>query len=251
MGKKYFSHRGRRYGLDNVTKTFIGELPFFVWRVMKNVFLLFAIGGLFVFISWITKVEFFSFIGNGIILCDCIYILYRGLEINRCRSCIYCSDSKEEVEQYIEKKKYFKGFLKDIQYEDGWYMLYKNEYEEIRKYILQKSNVYMRECPDKLKKLCDKKFLKIICYGGMIVALGIFFVCKNFFSINNYTALSLSLIPSIPLFLIYFYRGGLFQHSIEEFCKEEGISQKENRVHVKYDESAGGQLVFTVLSRKV
>ena len=245
--KKYFSMNGHRYGLDNKTKTPFGEFPVLLLEAVKTMVLLIALAFLseilpeiaILYYIWITVVA-----GLG------LYVLYLiGLFFN-C-PCLYCSTRRDNVETYIEvrsrKNQFFKYQITDIQYEDGWYMIFLKEPEEVKKSLLQHPNFHIRECPDRLRKMFSATYAILYLLPGILMALGIYYAGLKFFEIPTDILGFLIIIPVLPFYYRYVKeKDKLWNECEDQFREEENISKEKYRVNMRYEKDEGGRLIITV-----
>ena len=248
LWKPYFRMKGQRYGSSNTRETRSGKkLPVVMWETLKAFLLLL---GPLVILTILPEVKVLRSVLSIIAATAGIHTFYMAGQMANC-TCIYCSTSKKEVEQFIEKisekNQFFKSQITEIQYEDGWYMIFIKKYEECRKAMLEHPNFYVRECPKKLKRLSSFWWILLYALPGLLVAGGIYYVGSKFLGIHEDILQIAMVIPQGPfLYYIFKVKNDIFKECKTRFREEENLPEDKYKVNVRYSSAEGGRLIFTV-----
>lgn len=248
LWKPYFRMKGQRYGNFNTKETRNGKRsPVVAGEALKGGLLLL---GAFVILSILPDIKVMRIVLNIIAAATGIYAFYIIGQFFNC-TCIYCSTGREEMEQFIEKvsqkKQFFKAQITEIQYEDGWYMIFYKEPEERKKALLAHPNFYVRECPKRLKRLNSMGWMLLYLLPGFLVSAAIYYFGLKFFGIHKDILTVAMAIPPMPIvYRIIKEKTELFRECKAQFQEEENLPEDKYKVEGHYSSDGDGRLIFTV-----
>ena len=242
MFKPYLTYKGKRYGYANGVKVFSKEISITSLHFLVALCVMFFC---LVFMMLVGRNNITATISIIAIDLFAIYYFARPLRL----SCVYCSINKEDVEQIIKKgsknNPYFKDQITDIQFENGWYMIFNKSPKETEQAELQNPNTYIRECPSDIKKLSDKNIF-LTSFVCVVVSLVMICLCECIFSLNEiFLECCLGVIFAIPFSMIT-WRVLLLDKCLCQFSKENHLDIEKDRISVQYNKMDGGRLIFKV-----
>lgn len=248
--KRYLPLKGQRFGMGNRKKTLIGEISVPCWEALKGMLGLVII---LVISLIIPNIKVLNSIITLIVTVWGVYCFYIISQFFHC-TCLYCSTSRADVERYIEKgsqkNQFFKSQITNIQYEDGWYMVYRKESEEIWEEMLRHPNTYIRDCPKKLKKLCSLKHIILLSLPFFITSSGLYYLCLKLFEPSSDILEIISIIPALIFaFLLQDRKNDLLRKCESRFREEQNFPKEKYEVNVRYDKAEGGRLIITVIEK--
>lgn len=246
MFKPYLIHKGKRYGFHNSIKTIFGVFPASIYCLLKGLVIVALTPLTCIIIGLLPDSMIVTLIESLIFIAGFLSSFYFWICPCRC-SCVYCSASKEEVEQFIVKASvknpYFKAQITDVQFDDGWYMIFYKSSKEVSKSENDLIQTYTIPVPKKKKKLYSKAFCFLMASLPFLFELFSSFLKLSEFSwVLHDVLLGCSVVP----FIIWALAGIDFTKQCKkELLKKENFPPDQFIINSRYDK-ATNQLIFTI-----
>lgn len=261
--KRVYWVKGKACGREQVVVPF-GDL--FIWTFLKQVgFWLVFLGAVWL-VETLLSVEIAAYVGLPSLVCAVCWISFSMQQFHK--ACLFCSERREEVEAYIEKKcqknQYYRAMVSEIQYEDGLYMIFQAKPEKYQKAMEVHVKTYTRECPEQWRKLLSKRFYWTVVWVSLVLGVAMFLgsnwvieridwelpeIMVEF--IGDIPEFLMLLFGPGPLFVLVIWKSIFAEKAIDKLRAEEGLSKGKYEVRCSMDRVDEGRLVFRVRERRL
>lgn len=247
--KKYCVKKGQRLGREQVEGA-SSDLEVKLYGItLLSLIALIGLGWLLD--SWL-QTPVLSYILWIAVLGTFLYLIFKSIQLER--YCLFCSECRDDVEQYIEEKcqknQYYQETITDIYFEDGLYMIFRKQPKEIKAAMEEHVKVYTRECNDSRKWLLSNKVIWLASVPWAVLGIGVYFLAAKVWGLPEDWPLTLEcVVLFVPLFIWWFKKNEFIRQSVDKLRKEENLPKEKYSIKVQYDKADSGKLVFRVIER--